>query len=159
MNEYEEALALMQEKFSRDYQFSLATAYKQRPSQRFVDAYYDGGYFYVVTYRGSNKIKEIEENKHVSLIGRRGDAFSGEAVCIGHPLLPENSAIREKLIAAFAAWYFAHNNEEDSDMCYLRIKPNSGFFHYKGHAYRLDFEKQKVEDFPYSFDYVLTEDE
>lgn len=144
--------------FSKDYQFTFATTDNNVPSLRYVDTYFDGKYFYVMTYGTSQKVKEISLNLDVALCSRKMHAFSGKAYNIGHPLLKENEKIREKLIKVFESWYFKHNNENDKEMCYLKIKPSTGFFHKDGTAYKINFTEKTVIDFPFLFDTVLTED-
>ncbi|WP_010077397.1 hypothetical protein [Clostridium cellulovorans] len=78
--------------------------------------------------------------------------FIGTAYNIGHPLLEENQAIREKLIKVFEPWYFAHNNENDENMCYVKIELKQGFFYKYGTGYKVDFENKKAEEFPFTFD-------
>lgn len=77
---------------------------------------------------------------------------------IGHPLLPENTELRKKLIEVFEPWYFAHNNENDENMCIIKIKPTKGFFHKDGKAFKVDFLENNATVFPFSFDTVLTEE-
>lgn len=158
MNDFENALKIMQDIFSRDYQFALATSENDTPSLRFVDTYFDGECFYVVTYLYSQKVKEIIKNPNVALCSKKMHSFSGRAYNIGHPLLSENSGIREKLIEVFEPWYFKHNNENDSNMCYIKIKPTTGFFHKDGTGYKVNFEDKTVSKFPFNFDIVLTEE-
>lgn len=79
-------------------------------------------------------------------------SFSGVATNLGHPLAPENVLIRERLIQVFEQWYFAHNNEADSNMCYLKVDPRKGFFNSDGVGYKVDFVKQEVVSFPFDFD-------
>lgn len=79
-------------------------------------------------------------------------SFSGNAYNIGHPLSLENGDIREKLIKVFEPWYFAHNNEDDEDMCYVRIKVKEGFFYKDGIEYKVNFQLKEVEQFPFDFD-------
>ncbi len=158
MNDYEKGLGVMAALFGRDYQFALATTRDDVPSLRFVDTYCDGGSFYVVTHRKSRKAMEIALNPSVALCSRRMYAFSGKAYDIGHPLKPENQAIRIKLIEAFKPWYFRHNDEADEGMHYLRIDPETGFFHLNGTGYQMDFRNQTARTFPFAFDTVLTEE-
>jgi hypothetical protein len=87
----------------------------------------------------------------------QGYRFSGAARNIGHPLLPGNADIREKLTRVFAPWYFKHNDEGDEKMCYVRIEPNKGFFYHNGTGYDVDFENGEVRSFPFDFDAVLPE--
>ncbi len=72
----------MDELFTRDCQFSLATAKDNIPSVRVVDTYYDNQCFYLVTYGTSKKVKELEHNKHISLCNKLYN-FSGFAYNIG----------------------------------------------------------------------------
>ena len=146
----------MKELFERDYQFALATVNNNIPSVRFIDTYYDDGCFYIVTYATSKKVKEIEMNKNVSLCNK-SYSFNGEAFNLGHPLKPNNSGIREKLIHAFEPWYFKHNNESDENMCYVKVELKNGFFYKDGVGYKVDFLVQQASEFPFEFDIVLTE--
>ena len=146
----------MDELFAKDYQFALATSNNNIPSIRFVDTFYDNKCFYIVTYAKSKKVKEIEINPNVSLCNK-SYIFSGIAYNIGHPLKSHNSQIREKLINAFESWYFKHNNENDENMCYVKIVLTSGFFYKDGMGFKLDFKSQKADEFPFEFDIVLIE--
>lgn len=156
MNEYEESLKVLQEVFARDYQFALATSKDNIPSVRFVDTFYDDGSFYIVSYAKSQKVKEIEKNSEISMCNRLY-RFTGTARNIGHPLLQENHAIREKLIKVFEPWYFAHNNEKDENMCYVKIDLKQGFFYKDGTGYKVDFENKKADKFPFTFDIKLVD--
>ena len=157
MDNYEIVIKLMKELFSRDYQFAMATTANNVPSLRFIDTCYYNGAFYAVTYENTNKVKEIAVNPNVSLCCRKGYSFSGKVYNIGHPLLPENSEIRNKIINAFAPWYFKHNNEDDN-ICLLKIVPESGFIHKNGIGYNINFIAETVDTAPFNFDIVLTED-
>lgn len=157
MEIYENAMKLMAELFSRDYQFAMATMADNTPSLRFIDTYFDNGAFYGVTYANTNKMKEIAANPNVALCSRKGYLFSGKAYNIGHPLLPENSEIRSKLVKAFEPWYFKHNNEKD-DICILKIEPLSGFVHKDGIGYNINFIEKTVETAPFNFNTVLTDE-
>lgn len=151
MEIYEKALHTMNELFARDYQFAMATAKDNRPSVRFVDTFFENDSFYVVTYSNSQKVQELEDNSQVSLCNEFY-RFSGNANNIGHPLLLENREIREKLIKVFEPWYFAHNNEDDENMCYVKIKLKEGFFYKDGIGYKVNFQLKEVEQFPFDLD-------
>lgn len=156
MAEYKKGLSVLSELFGRDYTFVLATAKENIPSTRVIDTYYTDGVFWVVTYATSNKVQELERNPHVSLCNNF-HSFKGIVTNEGHPLKEENKAIREKLIQVFEKWYFAHNNEGDEHMCYVKIIPESGFFHKDGTAYRMDFLTQEVKSFPFAPDIEMIE--
>ncbi|HCF37647.1 MAG TPA: pyridoxamine 5-phosphate oxidase [Thermosipho africanus] len=150
MTTYERSLNILEELFARDYQFALATSNDNIPSVRFVDTFYDDCAFYIVTYAKSKKVKEIEKNPEISMCNKLY-RFSGIARNIGHPLLEENHAIRQKLIKVFEPWYFAHNDENDENMCYVKIELKQGFFYKEDIGYKVDFEERKVEEFPFKF--------
>ncbi len=155
MTDYENAISVMKELFGRDYQFALSTARNTIPSSRYVDTYFDGESFYIVTHKLSRKAAEIADNPNVSLCCQRMHAFSGQAYLIGHPLDPENAAIRSALIKAFEAWYFKHNNEADGNMCYIKINPTAGFCQKDGVGYKINFTERTVQAFPFTFNMVL----
>ncbi|MDD3213403.1 MAG: pyridoxamine 5'-phosphate oxidase family protein [Eubacteriales bacterium] len=158
MDSYQNALTVMNTLFAKDYQFALATTHGSVPSLRYVDACYIDGYFYVVTYATSQKAREIADNPSVALCSRTLYSFRGSAENIGHPLKPENQAIRARLINAFEPWYFRHNDEGNESMCYLRITPETGFFHLDGTGYEVDFQNRTAKEFPFSFDMTLTQE-
>jgi Pyridoxamine 5''-phosphate oxidase. len=156
MDDYAAAMAVMAELFSKDCAFALATVSGNRPSVRMVDTYYEDGAFYVVTYGSSAKVKALKTNENAALC-KQAYRFEGAARNIGHPLAPENSGIREKLIRAFEPWYFKHNDERDAAMCYIKIELQGGFFYKAGTGYKVDFMNNTVETFPFTFDVVLPE--
>lgn len=155
MNIYEKSMTVLSDLFGKDFTFVLATANEDVPSARVVDTYYENGIFWIVTYAKSNKMKDIENNPHVALCNNF-HAFKGKAHNAGHPLRAENKDIREKLIKVFEPWYFAHNNEGDEYMCYVKVEPVSGFFHKDGTGYRVDFIEKTAEEFPFAPDIVMT---
>ena len=153
MNAYEEGLEVLETLFARDYQFALATSNNNIPAVRFIDTFYDNGAFYIVTSQKSNKVKEIEHNPIVSL-SKDLYRFTGVARNIGHPLLKENIKIREKLIKVFEPWYFAHNNENDENMCYIKVDLSQGLFYKDGTGYKVNFKNKTAEKFSFLFDIV-----
>ena len=60
------------------------------------------------------------------------------------------SLIHISLAGAFEPWHFACNDEGDSNLCYLRIVPESGFFHKDGTGYRVDFINGTAAEFPFT---------
>lgn len=147
---YEKSLQVLEELFGRDYQFALATARDNVPSVRFIDTYYTKGAFYIVTYGKSMKVLDIEHNEKISMCNKLY-RFSGVAHNIGHPLKEENLWIREKLIQAFEPWYFLHNNEDDVNMCYVKVIPEHGFFYKDGTGYQVDFKNKVTQSFPFIY--------
>lgn len=153
MDIYSESLEVMSVLFAKDYHFALATVKNNVPSIRFIDAFFDDGVFYIVTYSKSQKVEELTQNSNVSLCNRLY-RFSGKAYNIGHPTLTENKEIREKLIKVFEPWYFEHNNENDENMCYVKVELEQGFFYKDGTGYKVNFVSREVEKFPFDFDLI-----
>lgn len=151
MEIYEKAISVMNELFAKDYQFAMATTKDNIPSVRFIDTYFEDNSFYVVTYSTSQKVQELEINSDVSLCNGFY-RFTGNAYNIGHPLLSENRELREKLIKIFEPWYFAHNNENDENMCYVKIELKEGFFYKDGLGYKANFQLKEAEEFPFNLD-------
>lgn len=151
MTTFEKSMQVLSALFGRDFTFVLATSKDNAPSVRVVDTFYDGSLFWIVTYANSNKVREITANPHVALCNDF-HIFKGKAYNAGHPLKEENQEIRGKLIKEFAPWYFAHNNEDDEHMCYVRVEPETGVFHQDGTGYRVDFVHQTAEEFPFAPD-------
>jgi len=136
MNEYEEGLKLLEEKFgnNKDNLISLAsiaresnTEGKPRPVVRTVDAYYENAVFYVTTYGKSNKMQQIALNSEVS-IATSPEMFTAVGIGenLGWVLDPKNAELRTKLRTAFANWYDKANNEKDENCCILAIRLTKG---------------------------------
>lgn len=149
MDTYTESLEMMTALFGKDCFMALATAKDNIPSVRYIDTYYQDGAFYIVTYANSQKVKEIIANPHVAL-AIMACRFTGIATNIGHPLDAPNKEIREVLIKAFEPWYFAHNNEADAQMCFVKVELTEGTFE-KGeneNAYKVDFKNKTAKIMP-----------
>lgn len=139
MNQYEEALRILAERFGRDSLLAIATLDGKRQHVRTVDAFYQDGAFYVVTYALSGKMKQIEKNPEVAVCG---EWFTGHGIGenLGHVLDVRNAAIMHTLRAAFASWYQnGHVNESDVNTCLLRISLTDGVLMSEGTRYALDF--------------------
>lgn len=122
----QETERLMQERFGRDTVIALSTADNGVPSVRYVNAYYENGTFYVITYALSNKIRQIEGNPKVAITG---DWFTahGNGMNLGYIGKKENAVLAEKLIKAFEAWIGnGHTNFEDENTIILSIELTDG---------------------------------
>ena len=156
MSRYEEALRMIEEMCGngKDNVISLATvdmdpndAGKPRPCVRNVNAYFENGVFYSVTWANSNKMLQIAKNPEVAFT-TFFEGFSGSGIGenLGWVLKPENAELRTKLRAVFADWYDDANNEKDENCSILAIRLTRGtIFHDHGAVrYHLDF-MNKVE--------------
>lgn len=138
------AQGIMEERFRCDSQIALATLDGGMPSVRTVNAYYEDGAFYVVTYAHSNKMRQIEKNPAVAVCG---DWFTGHGIGenLGHILDKKNEALARRLRAAFASWYGnGHTNEADPNTCILCIRLTDGVLFSHGVRYDLVFPTPAV---------------
>ena len=134
-----EAEKIMADRFGKDTVIALATSANGVPHVRYVNAYYENGAFYIVTYALSNKMRQIEDNPAVAIAGEWFTAH-GRGEDLGYFGRPENAEIAEKLRAAFAAWIDnGHNDFSDENTRILRIRLTDGVLLSHGTRYDLDF--------------------
>jgi len=145
MQNYENAMGIMVERFSKDNLIAIATTDGERLYNRVVDTYFENGAFYVSTYALSNKMTQIEKNPDVAVCAI--DWFSGHGTGknLGWVLEPQNAGIRLKLREAFA-WYDDANNEQDKNCCILEIRLTDGMLIKDHHAirYQIDFTNKSA---------------
>lgn len=134
-----ETEAILSERFGKDSILALATTEAGAPWVRNVDAYYENGAFYVITYALSNKMRQIASDPAVAVAG---DWFTahGKGVNLGYFGKPENARIAEKLRSAFAAWIDnGHNDFSDPNTCILCIRLTDGVLFANGMRREIDF--------------------
>ena len=129
----------MIERFGKDNIIALATIDEGIPYVRSVNAFYEDGAFYIITYARSNKMKQIEKNPIVAISGE-WFAAHGKGVDLGYFGKEENSAVAEKLRESFDEWIDnGHNNFDDLNTCILCIKLTDGILFSNGTRYEIDF--------------------
>lgn len=129
--------AIMQERFGKDTVIALATVENEVPYVRYVNAYYENGAFYVITYALSNKIKHMEQNSHVAIAG---DWFTahGKGICLGYIGKEENQEIAKKLKEVFAEWIDnGHTDFTDENTIILCVELTDGVLLSHGTRYEL----------------------
>lgn len=135
----EKAREIMNTRFGRDTVISLATVDGNIPNVRAVNAYYEDGAFYIITYAQSNKMKQLRNNPNVGICG---DWFTahGTAVNLGWFRKAENQAIAAKLKRAFSEWIEnGHNNFDDENTVILCVKLTDGILFSHGTRYDINF--------------------
>lgn len=154
MSKYEEGMKILNERFGngKDNVISLATISLEngsdghpRPCVRDVDAYYEDGVFYIVTYAKSNKVKQIMANPEVAVSVHFEDFFSsGVGKNLGWVLDPKNAHIRNTMRTVFKEWYDFANNENDENCCIVAIYMTKGTLRIDHGAafYHFDFENK-----------------
>ncbi len=136
MHKYEQALRIMSERFGKDSLIAIATTDGEKIYNRMVDAYYENGVFYIVTYALSNKMKQIANNTEVAVCAVEWFSGRGTGENFGWVLEPENAEIRLKLRKTFSEWYDQANNEQDRNCCILAIRLTEGILIQDHHALR-----------------------
>ena len=121
-----EAEQIMRERFGKDSVLALATEENGIPSVRYVNALYENGSFYVITYALSNKMKQIEKNPAVGIAGEWFTAH-GKGISLGFFGKAENREIAGRLREAFASWIDnGHTNLQDENTVILRVELTDG---------------------------------
>ena len=134
-----ETIKIMDERFKKDNIIALATVGENKPFVRYVNAYYEKGAFYIITYALSNKMRQIEINPAVSIAGDWFQA-EGEGENLGYFGKEENKGIADKLKIAFSEWIDnGHNNFLDVNTVILKIKLKEGVLFSHGTRYHIDF--------------------
>lgn len=150
MNTYEEAIKLLEAQVgNKDGLISLSTLAlepgdngKPRPAARIVDAYYEDGAFYTVTYATSGKMQQIAQNPEVAVcIIVENFTADGIGENLGWVCDEKNAEMMNKLRKIFAEWYNDANNDEDPNTCLLRIRLTKGLWNdaHKGIRNEIDF--------------------
>ena len=131
--------ALMNERFGKDSMIALATADNNTPYVRNVNALYHDRAFYIITYRTSNKMRQIDKNPTVAVAG---EWFTGTGTGedLGYFGSSENAKIAQMLRTAFAEWINnGHNDFSDENTRILRIKLKDGIPMSHGKRFEIDF--------------------
>ncbi|WP_438449070.1 pyridoxamine 5'-phosphate oxidase family protein [Gorillibacterium sp. sgz5001074] len=155
MSKYDEAMKLLEEQVgNKDALISLSTIAlepgangKSRPAARIVDAYYEDGAFYTVTYATSSKMQQIAQNPEVAVcIIVENFTADGIGENLGWVCDEKNAEMMTKLRVIFAEWYNVANNDEDPNTCLLRIRLTKGLWNdaHKGIRNEIDFVHKTV---------------
>ena len=155
MTKYDEAMKVLAEKFgNKDGLISLSTIAlepgadgKPRPAARLVDAYYEDGAFYTVTYATSNKMLEIAKNPEVAICFIV-ENFTADGIGenLGWVCDEKNAEMMAKIRPIFAEWYDDANNDEDTNTCLLCVRLTKGLWNdpHKGIRNEIDFVNKKA---------------
>lgn len=130
---------IMEERFGRDNVIALATVEGDMPCVRYVNAFYEQGAFYVITYGLSNKMRQLEKNPQAAIAG---DWFTarGRGRDLGYWGEAGNAETADKLRQAFSAWIDdGHNDFQDENTRILQIRLENGVLFSNGTRYDIDF--------------------
>ena len=136
MQEWEK---IMDERFGYDNIIALATSENDRPYVRSVNAYYEIGSFYIITYALSDKMKQLEKNPTAAISGEWFTAH-GTPENMGFIGKEENRPTADKLRAVFAEWIDnGHVDFSAETTIILRIKLTDGILFSNGKRFDIDF--------------------
>lgn len=131
--------AILNERFRHDNLIPLATLDGGFPAVRNVNAYYENGAFYVITYASSNKMKQLVRNASCAVCGE-WFAAQGIGVSLGWVKAPDNLELFDKLKRVFAGWIDnGHNDFDDKNCIILKIRLTNGTLFSHGTKYEIDF--------------------
>ncbi len=129
---------VMRERFGCDNVIALATSWDNRPYVRYVNAYYEDGSFYVITYAGSGKMRQLEGNNTAAIAG---EWFTGHVrgENLGWFCSEENAEIAGKLRAVFEEWIDnGHNDFSEVNTVILRLELTDAVLWSHGDMYTLE---------------------
>ncbi len=133
----EDGEKIMMERFGKDTIIALATVENEVPFVRYVNAYYENGAFYIITYARSNKMKQMESNPAVAIAGEWFTAH-GKSINLGYFGKEENHRIAGKLKHVFSDWIDnGHNNFDDENTIILCVELTDGLL--LSHGIRYEF--------------------
>jgi len=135
----QEAEQVMIDRFGKNTVIALATTENETPHVRYVNAYYENGAFYIITYALSNKMKHIKNNPVVAIAGEWFTAH-GNGISLGYFGKKENYVIADKLKEVFAEWIDnGHTNLNDENTIILCVQLTEGILFSHGTRYDIDF--------------------
>ena len=133
----EGAEKIMIERFGKDTVIALATVENEIPYVRYVNAYYEKGAFYIITYALSNKMKQMESNPVMAIAGEWFTAH-GRGRNLGWFGKEENHEIAGRLKKVFSEWIGnGHNNFDDENTVILCVGLTDGLL--LSHGTRYEF--------------------
>lgn len=117
-----DAEQIMGERFGKDTIIALATTENGVPYVRYLNAYYENGAFYSITYARSNKIRHITDNPVVAIAGEWFTAH-GIGANLGSCNRQENYELFQKLKKVFSEWIDnGYNDFNDPNTIILRLE-------------------------------------
>ena len=135
----QEAEQVMIDRFGKNTVIALETTENETPHVRYVNAYYENGAFYIITYALSNKMKHIKNNPVVAIAGEWFTAH-GNGISLGYFGKKENYVIADKLKEVFAEWIDnGHTDLNDENTIILCVQLTEGILFSHGTRYDIDF--------------------
>lgn len=132
---------ILQDRFGQDCMIALATVEGTTPSVRGVNAFYDEGSFYILTYAISDKMRQIEKNPQVAISGEWFTAH-GLGRSLGWVDSEENQELARKMRTHFSGWMNdGHIDFTDRNIVVLQVELSDGILVDGKERYEIDFRK------------------
>lgn len=135
-----ETTAILNERFGQDRLITIGTSVQNIPYLRAVNAIYQNGWFYFVTFANSSKMKQMEENPVTAICGPWFNGH-GTAINLGPVSSKENYEIYLSLRHSFESWMKEGNISSTDDVILCGIQMKTGTLYHEGQRYDLLFEK------------------
>lgn len=144
MQIYKRGLEVMTENFSHVTEMCLATSANDIVAARDLNASYRDGKMYVLSKLGNTLMRDIAVNPNVGLC-HGSHNMQGTARSLGHPLEPQNAAIRKIMKKEFSLNYDEYVTEDNPDMRIVEITLTHAETFTRYHRYEIDFVKKTAE--------------
>lgn len=141
---YARALEVMEENFNHVVEMSVASSADGNVAARDLNAYYHDGKFYVLGKRGNTLLEHIAKCPNVGLC-HGSHNMQGVARNLGHPLEPQNAALRKTLRHEFSLNYADYVEESNPDMCIVEIQLTKAETYTRYHRYEIDFAARTAD--------------
>lgn len=138
---YKRALAVMEENFGHVVEMSVGSSANGTVSVRDVNAVYREGKFYVLSRLGNSLMNHIAVSPAVGLC-HGSHNMHGNARSLGHPLDPQNAALRKMLKREFSLNYDEYVTERNPEMRIVEITLTSAETYTRYHRYKIDYVAQ-----------------
>lgn len=141
---YRRGLEVMTENFGHVTEMCLASGANNLISARDLNAYYREGKFFVLSKMGNTLMHDITVNPNVGLC-HGSHNMHGVARSLGHPLDPQNVAIRKEMKREFSLNYDEYVTEDNPDMRIVEITLTHAETFTRYHRYEIDYVNQMGE--------------
>ena len=141
---YERALQVLEENFGHVVEMSVASAANGEVAVRDVNTFYRDGKFYILGKTGNTLYKQIEQCPSVGLCHGPHN-MQGLARILGHPLDPQNAALRKMLKREFSMNYNDYVTESNPDMRIVEITVTKAETYTRFHRYEIDLQRHTAD--------------
>lgn len=140
---YARALEVMKENFSHMTIMSFGTCANNIVAVRDVNTYYQDGKMYILSKKTNTLMHDIAICPNVGMC-HGAHNMQGVAKDLGHPLEPQNEALRKKLKKEFSLNYGEYVTEDNPDMRIVEVTLTKAETFTRYHRYAIDYVAQSA---------------